>query len=460
MHILKIFVLDTNVLLQDPYSIFKFGANKVIIPAIVLEEVDGKKRLMDEVGRNARTVSRLVDDMIKRFPRQLSKGVSLDNGGILTIEMNHISYEKMKDIFSEKTNDNRILSVAKNLQEENPSDTVVVVSMDILVRVKADALDLEAQTYQSDKLVDNSENVHKGCHEIFVTPELINKFYEKGELDFAEIENFLSEEEVCPQDFFIMKDINGSKSSALARFVLQANRKKLIKMQFDADSPEGVWGIHPKNSRQRMLIELLMDSSVPLVCAVGKAGTGKTLIALAAALTQTENDKKSQNIYKKILAARPVIPMGKDIGYLPGDMKEKLRPWMQPIYDNLEYLYDVDSSQDNANQDIENIVAGLKLQVEALTYIRGRSIPQQFIIIDEAQNLSKHEVKTILTRSGEGTKIVLLGDPDQIDQPYLDATNNGLTYVIEKMKEEPEVGIIQLEKTERSSLAEKAARLL
>ena len=459
MHSLYLYVLDTNVLLQDPYSIFKFGPNKVVIPAIVMEEVDDKKRYMDEIGRNARRVGRLIDDLREKHKGQLATGIPLDNGGTLNIEMNHISFEKMKDIFAEKTNDNRILAVAKNLQDENEDTEVIVVSMDVLVRVKADALGLYAENYEQDKLVEDLDSVHKGYHEILVDPLLINQFYATGQLDYEVIESYMNEE-VYVQDFFIMKSNNGTKASALGRLVKRAGRKKVIKLEYDAD--EGVWGILPKNAKQRMLIELLMDSEVPLVCITGKAGTGKTLLALAAGLAQVQNESEKKNIYKKILAARPVIPMGKDIGFLPGDMKEKLRPWMQPIFDNLEYLFDVDSSyqKDGYSENIESIVENLKLEVEALTYIRGRSIPQQFIIIDEAQNLSKHEVKTILTRSGEGTKIILLGDPDQIDQPYLDATNNGLTYVIEKLKQEEEVGIIQLDKTERSSLAEKAARLL
>jgi len=456
MHALKIFVLDTNVLLQDPYSIFKFGANKVIVPAVVLEEVDDKKKQMDEVGKNARTISKLIDKLREEHKGELgSNGVALENGGILKIEMNHRSFEKLKDIFSEKSNDNRILAVAKNLQDENEEVPVVVVSMDTNVRIKADTLKLNTETYESDRIVNDSDNVHKGYHELPVDPQLIASFYQNNGLDYELVKPYVTEM-VHVQDFFILKDENGTKQSALGRLINDCGKKKIIKMQFDAD--EGIWGIRPKNSKQRMLLELLMDQNVKLVCVTGKAGTGKTLLALAAGLQQTEDE----GIYKKILAARPVVAMGKDIGYLPGDMQEKLRPWMQPIYDNLEYLFNVDSEyqKDGYVQGIDSIVENLKLEIEALTFIRGRSIPEQFMIIDEAQNLSKHEVKTILTRSGEGTKIILLGDPDQIDQAYLDATNNGLTYVIEKMKQEEEVGIIQLDKTERSTLAEKAAKLL
>lgn len=464
---MKSFVLDTNVLLQDPYSIFKFGYNKVIIPIIVLEEVDDKKKLMDELGKNARTVSRLFDAIREEQPGQLINGVQLETGGILQIEMNHVSFEKLKDIFPEKSNDNRILAVAKNLQDETPNETVIVVSMDGNVRIKADALGLIAENYESDRLVEDADNLHKGYHEIFVDSHFISLFYANGELDYQLVEPFV-EEEVFVQDFFVLKDESGANSFAIGRLLNKSGVKKIVKLFSNAE--KGIWGIKPKNSKQKMLFELLMDENVKLVCVTGQAGTGKTLLALASGLLQTETFGK----YKKILAARPVIPMGNDIGFLPGDMNEKLRPWMQPIYDNLEFLFDIDkerevekenkktkdSDKDEKKDKIELIVEKLKLDIEALTYIRGRSIPQQFIIIDEAQNLTKHEVKTIITRSGEGTKIILLGDPDQIDKAYLDATNNGLTYVIEKMKQEEEVGIIRLEKTERSTLAEKAAKLL
>lgn len=450
----KIVVLDTNILLDDPQAIFKFGKHEVVIPAIVLEEVDSKKRLQDEIGRNARVLSNLIDKLREEHKGQLNKGVPLENGGTLKIELNHRSFEKLKDIFDEDVKDNRILAVAKNLQEEaieNGEDTeVFIVSNDVLVRVKADVLELEAEKYENDRLIDTYEQVHKGYHEVYLPLELVNKFHKEKQLDFDEIEHYL-EKEVFVQDFFLLKDDLTGKGSGVARLIKVQN-KKILK-GFLSEVEKGAMGIQPRNVQQKMMLELLLDPKIELVCGVGQAGTGKTLIALAAALLQTQD----LGIYKKILAMRPVMPTGKDVGFLPGDLDEKLRPWMQPIYDNLDFIYNKDKEKD---ENIEKIVAGLNIDMQALTYIRGRSIPKQFIILDEAQNTTKSEIKTLVSRVGEGTKIILLGDPEQIDHPYLDSTNNGLTYVIEKMKQEEEVGVIKLEKTERSSLADKAARLL
>jgi PhoH-like ATPase len=388
--------------------------------------------------------------------------VPLETGGMLRVELNHISFEKMEKHFDVMKNDNRILAVALNLQEEekekeNDQKEVVLVTNDILNGVKGDTLGVRVEKYENDRLVDNLESVHTGFHTAYVPVEYIDEFYKNEYLELSKLKEYIDLDNVYQQDFFILKDENGSSSSGLGRVVHSNGKLRLVTLVMGKE--EEVWGVKPKNVQQRMFLELLMDPNVSLVCGLGQAGTGKTLLALAAALTQTEEEHE----YKKILAARPVIAMGKDIGYLPGEKNEKLRPWMQPIYDNLEFLFDIDEDSNDKNGQkttIETIVDGLNLEIEALTYIRGRSIPRQFMIIDEAQNLSKHEVKTIISRVGEGTKIVLLGDPEQIDHPYLDATNNGLTYTVEKMKQEPDVGIVRLAKTERSTLAEKAAKLL
>lgn len=440
----KIYVLDTNVLLQDPYSIFSFEDNEVVIPAVVLEEVDSKKRNMDEIGRNARQVSKLIDGL--RQNGKLHEKIPLDNGGALRIELNHRSFKQLQDIFVEVTNDNRILAVAKNLslEEEGKENgkKVILVSKDTLVRVKADAIGLLAEDFLSDRVVE-SDDIYPGFFEQFLDITLLNKFYEKGELLISEV----TKQTFFPNECIIMKDALGSSSSAIG--IVDDKGEKIKKLVFDYDH---VWGIRPRNVQQLMAFELLLKRDVPLVTLIGRAGTGKTLIALAAGLMQTEDIKA----YKKLLVARPIVPVGKDIGFLPGEKNEKLRPWMQPIYDNLEFLF-------NAKKpgELEAILAGMgSIQVEALSYIRGRSIPDQFIIIDEAQNLTRHEVKTILTRVGEGSKIVLLGDPEQIDHPYLDAYNNGLTYVVEKFKDQPVAGHVKLLKGERSNLAELAADIL
>jgi PhoH-like ATPase len=441
----KIFVLDTNVLLHDPNSIFAFKANEVIIPAVVLEEIDSKKRNADEIGRNARTVSRLLDGL--RELGHLHSGVVLEHGGTLKVELNHRSFVKVQEMFGEVSNDNRILAVALNyLHEENEKaepSPVVLVSKDVLVRIKADVLGITPEDYLSDRTGDLNE-LYSGCQSLMVHPSLIDEYYSHR---FLSIKQLSLSYPLYPHEFLILKDEIGSGKSALLKVNSDATRLEPLYLGNDA-----VWGISARNAQQRMALELLLNDDIPLVTITGKAGTGKTLLALAAGLFKVEDEHK----YKKLLIARPVVPMGKDIGYLPGEKDEKLRPWMQPIYDNLEFLFDTKKAGD-----IDKILMGLgSIQVEALTYIRGRSIPSQFIIIDEAQNLSRHEVKTIVSRAGEGSKVILMGDPEQIDHPYLDAASNGLSYIVEKFKQQGISGHITLEKGERSHLAQLAADLL
>lgn len=441
----KIYVLDTNVLLHDPNAIFSFEDNDVVIPAIVLEEIDSKKRNADEIGRNARFVSRLMDRL--RAKGQLHDGVPLENGGQIKVELNHKSFQKMQDVFGEVTNDNRIIAVALNYyteeQEKLSPRPVVLVSKDVLVRVKADVMGLSAQDYLNDRIIQDNE-IFRGNTILYVHPGTIDQFYNDR---FLEIDRVPVHCVLHPNEFVVLKDEMGSSKSALVK--ADATVTRLEALRFSEDP---VWGITPRNAQQRMALELLLNDEIPLVTLCGKAGTGKTLLAVASGLLKVEDER----LYKKLLIGRPVVPMGKDIGFLPGEKDEKLRPWMQPIYDNLEYLFDAKKSGD-----VEKVLAGLgSIQVEALTYIRGRSIPGQFIIIDEAQNLSRHEVKTIVSRVGEGSKIVLMGDPDQIDHPYLDAASNGLTYIVERFKQEPLAGHITLERGERSKLAQIAADLL
>lgn len=441
----EIYVLDTNVLLQDPHSIFAFEDNEVVIPAVVLEEVDSKKRNMDEIGRNARQVSKIIDRL--RTQGKIHKGIPLENGGNFRIELNHRSFLKLQEVFDEKTNDNRILAVALNLnleeQKKEAGRQVILVSKDVLVRVKADAVGLLAEDFLSDRVVEYDDNIYSGFQTVYVSKDLLNEFYEKTQLEITKLPVY----GYLPNQFVIMKDVLGTSQSALG--IVDEKVKYVKKCFFDKDH---VWGIKARNVQQTMGLELLLRPDIPLVTLIGKAGTGKTLLALAAGLYQTED----LGIYKKLLVARPIVPVGKDLGYLPGEKEEKLRPWMQPIYDNLEYLFNTKKPGE-----LDAILAGMgSIQVEALTYIRGRSIPEQFIIIDEAQNLSKHEVKTILTRVGEKSKIVLMGDTEQVDHPYLDEYNNGLTYVVEKFKQEKISGHVKFVKGERSTLAQLAADLL
>jgi len=441
----KIFVLDTNVLLHDPQAIFAFEDNDVIIPAVVLEEIDSKKRLADELGRNARQVSRLLDGL--RDGGRLHEGVTLDGGGVLKVELNHRSYARVQEMFGEVTADNRILAVALNYhleeQERTEPRPVAIVSKDVLVRVKADVLGLPAEDYLSDRTVEQSD-LYAGYRTVHAHPSVIDEFYTYR---FLNVKSLPAGTRVYPNEFIILRDEMGTSKSALLKVNADGVRLEPL---FLSNDP--VWGITARNAQQRMALELLLNDDIPLVTLTGKAGTGKTLLALASGLLKVEDEHK----YKKLLIARPVVPMGKDIGYLPGEKEEKLRPWMQPVYDNLEYLFDTKKAGD-----IDKILMGLgSIQVEALTYIRGRSIPGQFIIIDEAQNLSKHEVKTIVSRVGEGSKIILMGDPGQIDHPYLDSLTNGLTYLVERFKSEGISGHMTLEKGERSKLAQLAADLL
>lgn len=441
----KIYVLDTNVLLHDPLSLFAFEDNEVIIPSVVLEEIDSKKRLADELGRNARNISRELDRL--RETGQLHHGVTLPNGGLLKVEMNHRRFVRVQELFGEMTNDNRILAVALNYhieqQESGDPRPVIIVSKDVLVRVKADVLGITAQDYLSDRIGSLSDQ-YTGHTTLQVHPSVIDEFYTYRFLNVKQLGLKLT---LHPNEFVILKDELGTSKSALLK--VTPDGKRLVPLHMSNDP---IWGITARNAQQRMALELLLSDDIPLVTLTGRAGTGKTLITLAAGLMKVEDEHR----FKKLLIARPVVPMGKDIGYLPGEKDEKLRPWMQPIYDNLEFLFDTKKSGD-----LDKILMGLgSIQVEALTYIRGRSIPSQFIIIDEAQNLSKHEVKTIVSRAGENSKVVLLGDPEQIDHPYLDSQSNGLTYLVERFKDEAISGHVTLEKGERSALAQLATEKL
>ncbi|MFC5403036.1 PhoH family protein [Cohnella soli] len=441
----KIYVLDTNVLLHDPLSLFAFEDNEVIIPSVVLEEIDSKKRLADEIGRNARNISRELDGM--RALGRLHEGVALPNGGLLKVEMNHRRFVKVQESFGEMTNDNRILAVALNyhMEEQESGDPrpVIIVSKDVLVRVKADVLGMPAEDYLSDQIVTVSDQ-YTGQSTLHVHPSVIDEFYSTRSIAIHQLGLKV---QLNPNEFVIMRDELGTSKSALLKVTSDGRKLEPLHMSNDP-----VWGITARNAQQRMALELLLNDDIPLVTLTGRAGTGKTLITLAAGLMKVEDEHK----FKKLLIARPVVPMGKDIGYLPGEKEEKLRPWMQPIYDNLEFLFDTKKSGD-----LDKILMGMgSIQVEALTYIRGRSIPGQFIIIDEAQNLSKHEVKTIVSRVGENSKIVLLGDPEQIDHPYLDSQSNGLTYLVERFKQEGISGHVTLEKGERSKLAQLATERL
>jgi PhoH-like ATPase len=435
----KVFVLDTSVLVHDPQALKVFQDNDIVIPLAVVEEIDGHKKRQDEVGRNARRVSAFLDKL--RATGHLDAGVPLgDNQGSLRVELNHQLIDRLPAALDRTKVDNRIIAVALALKENSPYP-VILVTKDINMRIKADALGIAADDYQTDKI--EIEEVYTGSATVKVNPELIDRFYVDGSALVPEVE-------LEPNQMVILEDEFGSSKSALGRY---AQNGKVISLRFGNQDP---FGLKARNKEQKFALELLLDDEIRIVTLIGRAGTGKTLLALAAGLQKVVEDSR----YRRLSVARPVIPMGHDLGFLPGDIDEKLRPWMQPIYDNLEFLF----SNRDQNEKIDQLVNSLKglgvLELEALTYIRGRSIPDQFVIVDEAQNLSPHEVKTVVTRAGEGTKIIFTGDPYQIDHPYLDSNSNGLTYLVEKFKHEKIAGHITLVKGERSDLAELGSRIL
>ncbi|RMF48007.1 MAG: PhoH family protein [Deltaproteobacteria bacterium] len=436
----KIFVLDTNVLLHDPAAIHKFEDNDVAIPITVIEEIDGFKKSLSETGRNARQVSRLLDEL--RQKHHLTQGVPLESGGTLSVQLyTEDALKRLPPELRTERGDNRILAVALKLRDER-QDPVIFVTKDTNLRIKADALGLKAEDYESDKV--SIDELYPGSAEVLVAGDQVDRFYSEGHLDL--------EGDYHPNQCLTLVDEANPSHTAIGRY--QAALKRVLPLI--PVPKEGLWGIHPRNREQQFAFDLLLNDDVQLVTLVGMAGTGKTLLALAAGLHMTADE----NQYSRLLVSRPVFPLGRDLGFLPGDVEEKLAPWMQPIFDNVELLLgSVDEGGKRKRGYRELVDLGL-LEIEALTYIRGRSIPQQYLIVDEAQNLTPHEIKTIITRAGDGTKVVLTGDPYQIDNPYVDSSSNGLTYVVEKFKEQDIAGHITLRKGERSCLAELAANLL
>lgn len=444
----KMFVLDTSVLLHDPRSLYAFGDNEIVIPAVVIEEIDNKKAQQDVIGRNAREIARELDKL--RLQGTLWEGVALPNGGKIKVEINHKSIGGFSEYFHEISNDNRILAVTLNLYQEQrnkkEAKQVVLVSKDVIMRIKADSLNIESQDYLHDK-IEYCEEDYTGLFKVDVEPDLIDNIYNLGIVNGEILEDITKKIVLYPNMYLVMRDLYGSSKSAILRYNQIMNEFEPLRKPEECH-----WGIKARNAEQRMALDLLLDDSIPLVTLTGKAGTGKTLLSLVAGLVKVHDERR----YQKLLITKPVIPVGRDIGFLPGDKDEKLRPWVQPIYDNLEFLFDAKHINN-----IKDTLVGLNnIEIEAVTYIRGRSIPNQYIIIDEAQNLTKHEIKTIITRVGQGTKIVLMGDTEQVDHPYLDSQCNGLTYVVNKFRDVPIAGHISLRKVERSALAQIAANIL
>lgn len=432
----KNFVLDTNVLLHDPNSLFNFEDNTVIIPITVIEELDSFKRELNERGRNARTAIRNLDDLCRAG--SLSEGVPLPDSGKLRV---HIVTENGPNPSSRTnlSNDNEILIVAIDLNKTSHCPTVLV-SKDLNLRVKAEAFGVRAEDYETDHILPTE--LYKGHPEIHIPSVEFQKLHEDGKIPTDSI-NF--PEEIC--NYCTLLNEDHPQSSALVRI----SGGIVYKLN---DFREKVWGIRPINREQRFALDALLNIDVPLVTLMGKAGTGKTLLALAAGLKMAVSQKE----YHRLLVARPTYSMGKELGFLPGSLDEKLEPWMKPIHDAMELLRDLNMGSHDAQS--EDMMKNGTILIEALSYIRGRSIPNQYMIVDEAQNLTPIEAKTIVTRVGGGTKIVFTGDPSQIDNPYVDKKSNGFNYLVNQFRNQPLAAHVELTKGERSPLAELAADLL
>ena len=433
----KTYVIDTNVFLTNYESIFSYKSNDIIIPLKVLEEIDKHKKRQDGVGLNARMIIRILDGL--RSKGNLHRGVRLGKGkGIISIKSYDPSHAPADlDITCA---DNQIISTAITEKKRMPSRKVIVVTRDINMRVKCDSLEIPTEDYISNQIVDNIGKLYTGFCKHLVDDQTIDQFYNNEEI-------FLEQEDIklYPNHFLMLVSNSNEKKTALAQF-----KNYNFPLQRANEYKNGIWGLKPRNKEQVFALNLLLDPEIPIVTMFGKAGCGKTLLALAAGLEQVLEG----NIYKKLVVSRPVQPLGKDIGFLPGTLEEKMRPWLMPVQDNLDFLMNGKKSAMDMFFDDGTI------EIEALTYIRGRSISNAYIIIDEAQNLSVHELKTIVTRVGENTKIILTGDIEQIDNTYLDATSNGLTYAVEKLKNYELSGHMTLMRGERSKVATLAAKVL
>lgn len=429
----KTFVIDTNVLLYDPQALMQFPRHHVLVPIAVLEELDKMKRLPNELGKNARETIRLLDSLKIVGTGNLHTGVKLENGSIVRIQPElRIEY---KYNLAMTINDNRIIMAAFLMQEQG--EKVVFVSKDFAARIKAEAIGLEAEDYENLKYAYDS--IYKGINHIERPKSEIDLFYKDGKLPLSGVES-------RPNEYFVMT--SPEHSSAVGKYnASHQSVEALLKTP-------NIWGIKPRNVEQRCAMDLLLRDDIKLVTLIGQAGTGKTLLALACGMRKVFDE----GIYSRILVSRPIMPLGRDIGYLPGTKEEKLLPWMQPIYDNLDFL--CASTGGESNETLKWVMDSKKIEMEAVTYIRGRSLPKMYMIIDEAQNLTPHEVKTIVSRAGEGTKVVLTGDPTQIDNPYLDKDSNGLTFTVGKFMDQRIYGHVYLDKTERSELAALAAEVM
>jgi len=439
----KTYVIDTSVFLSDANCLFRFKNNDIVIPLKVLEEIDKHKKRQDSVGFNARLIIKHLDAL--RAKGSLYKGLRIDKGlGMLRVA--NASKDLPNDL-DFNVPDHQILSVAFHESKENEKRKVIVVSRDINMRVIADSIGLISEDYETNSIVEDKDKVYEGYTELVVDDEFIEQLYSGEDMHLEE--ELVSKQRLSlqPNQFIMLISSANPKKTALSRFIDYKSPLRKVSSKVEAAS----FGIKPRNKEQSFAFDLLFDDDIPLVTLIGRAGSGKTLMAIAAGLEQTIGfgDHK----YKKLVVSRPVQPLGKDIGFLPGTMEEKMMPWLMPISDNLEFIL-------GNKQMFKSYLEKGTIEIEALTYIRGRSISNAFIIIDEAQNLTAHEVKTIITRVGENTKVILTGDIEQIDNIYTNETSNGLTYAIERFKTSHLSGHITFKKGERSKIATLASQLL
>ncbi len=433
----KTYILDTSVFLTNYNSIFSYGKNDIVVPLKVLEEIDKHKSRQDGVGVNARNTIRILDSL--REKGNLHKGVILgEEKGILSVR----GYDPfdLPDDFDLSTADNQIIGTAITEGKKIPDTEVVVATRDINMRVKCDALEIPCEDYVPHDAVSMTDGLYIGFATHLVDDQVIDRFYDGEQIYLEE-----SDIQLYPNQYVMLISNTNEKKTALAKF-----QRYDFSLGRVSKFKNGVWGLTPRNKEQMFSMDLLMNPEIPIVTLFGRAGSGKTLLALAAGLEQV----LEKNTYKKLVVSRPIQPMGRDIGFLPGTLEEKMIPWLMPIQDNLEFLMG-----DNKTT-LEMYFDNGTIQMEALSYIRGRSIPNAYMIIDEAQNLTTHELKTIVTRVGEGTKIILTGDVEQIDSIYLDETTNGLSYAVERFKTTSLAGHMQLMKGERSKVASLAAKIL
>lgn len=438
----KLFVLDTNVLLHDPTALTRFEENDIAIPITVLEEVDKFKKGPDLLNFHAREIARQLDEIARAGGLTSDEGAPLGEGlGKLRVVVGGVMHPSMRHVFLGDSPDHRILSTACKVRDSHPDRDVVLISKDVSLRLKARSLGMAAEDYENDKAPD-PDKLYKGRFELNdLEGTLIDQFYQPPYM--VPQEEILTENPIA-NSYWVLK---GEGRSALAKY--DPREKALIRVE-----KRPGYGIMPRNSEQTFALDALLNPDIQLVTLSGKAGTGKTLLALAGAL-------EARRKYEQVYLARPVVPLGRqEIGYLPGDIKEKLDPYMQPLWDNLGVIRSQYKHTDPAYQKIQQMLETEKLKINALAYIRGRSLNRVYFIVDEAQNLTGHEVKTIITRAGEGTKIVLTGDPHQIDSPYLDSRSNGLTRLIDRMKGQDLYAHVTLEKGERSRLSDIAGDLL